>query len=60
LEILVETRGVESAYEVGTDGFLLDFLDPGFSNPEAVAAVSAIAEITSERIGKGLGLGSLK
>ena len=60
LEILVETRGVEGAYEVGTDGFLLDTLDSGFSDPEAVAAVSAIAAITSERIGSGLGLGGLR
>jgi predicted regulator of Ras-like GTPase activity (Roadblock/LC7/MglB family) len=60
LEILAETRGVEGAYEAGSDGFLLGSLDSGSSDPEAVAATSAIAANTSERIGIGLGLGNLK
>jgi predicted regulator of Ras-like GTPase activity (Roadblock/LC7/MglB family) len=60
LDNLVETRGVKGAYEVSSDGFLLDSLDSGFESPEAVAAVSAVAAITSERIGAGLELGGLK
>jgi predicted regulator of Ras-like GTPase activity (Roadblock/LC7/MglB family) len=60
LEALVEIRGVEGAYEVGADGFLLDSLYAGISDPEAVAAVSAVAAITSESIGSGLGLGKLQ
>jgi predicted regulator of Ras-like GTPase activity (Roadblock/LC7/MglB family) len=60
LEPLVEIRGVEGAYEVGADGFLLDSLDAGTSDPEAVAAVSAVSAITSEGIGKGLHLGRLR
>jgi predicted regulator of Ras-like GTPase activity (Roadblock/LC7/MglB family) len=60
LETLVEIRGVEGAYEVGADGFLLDSLYSGVSDPEAVAAVSAIAAISSEGIGKELVLGKLR
>jgi predicted regulator of Ras-like GTPase activity (Roadblock/LC7/MglB family) len=60
LELLVEIRGVEGAYEVGADGFLLDSLNAGTSDPEAVAAVSAVSAIASEGIGKGLGLGKLR
>ena len=60
LESLLETRGVYGAYEVGTDGFLLESLDSGLSDPEAVAAVSAVATITSHGIGNGLNLGELK
>lgn len=60
LETLVETRGVIGAYEVGSDGFLLDFIDSGRCDPEAIAAVSAVAAIASERIGNGLGYGGIK
>jgi predicted regulator of Ras-like GTPase activity (Roadblock/LC7/MglB family) len=60
LDILVETRGVIGAYEVSSDGFLMASLDSGFSSPEAVAAVSAVTALTSERIGSGLELGGLK
>ncbi len=57
---MVEIRGVQGAYEVGADGFLLGSLDAGTSDPEAIAAVSAVSAITSEGIGKGLGLGKLR
>lgn len=60
VEILVETRGVTGAYEVSTDGFLLDSLASGYSDPEAVAAVSAVSAISSQNIGSGLGFGNLK
>jgi predicted regulator of Ras-like GTPase activity (Roadblock/LC7/MglB family) len=60
LESLVEIRGVEGAFEAGADGFLLDRLCSAVSDAEAVAAVSAIAAITSERIGEEIGLGKLQ
>jgi predicted outer membrane repeat protein len=60
LESLVEIRGVEGAFEAGSDGFLLDSLCSVVSDAEAVAAASAIAAITSERIGTGLALGGLR
>jgi predicted regulator of Ras-like GTPase activity (Roadblock/LC7/MglB family) len=60
LESLVEVRGVEGAFEAGGDGFLLDSLCSVVSDAEAVAAASAIAAITSERIGTGLALGGLR
>jgi len=56
---LIEIKGVTGVYEVDADGFLLDSLDIGIEDKEAVAAVSAITTITSEKIGKVLGLGKL-
>jgi predicted regulator of Ras-like GTPase activity (Roadblock/LC7/MglB family) len=60
LEQLVEIRGVEGAFEVGDDGFLLSSLSAGISDSEAVAAVSAVVANTSETLGNGLGLGKLR
>lgn len=59
LDTLIETRGVKGAYEVDTDGFLLGSIDIGAQDKDAVAAVSAVTMITSERIGEVLGLGDL-
>jgi predicted regulator of Ras-like GTPase activity (Roadblock/LC7/MglB family) len=59
LDNLIETRGVKGAYEVDTDGFLLGSIDIGAQDKEAVAAVSAVTMITSERVGEVLGLGGL-
>jgi predicted regulator of Ras-like GTPase activity (Roadblock/LC7/MglB family) len=60
LEALVETRGVHGVYEVSLDGFLLDSIEANVADPEAVAAVSAVAANATERIGAGLGLGGLR
>lgn len=58
-DILVETRGVAGVFEVGTDGFLLHALHSGVTDPEAIAAATAVATRAGEQIGKGLNLGSL-
>jgi predicted regulator of Ras-like GTPase activity (Roadblock/LC7/MglB family) len=59
LDALIETRGVTGAYEVDTDGFLLGSIDVGGRDRDAVAAVSAVAMIASERLGEILGQGDL-
>ncbi len=60
LDLLMETPGVQGVYEVGIDGFLLDSLDIGNADPEAVAAISAVSAVTSARIGPMMNLGELK
>ncbi|MBD3344714.1 MAG: hypothetical protein GF401_06595 [Chitinivibrionales bacterium] len=60
LETLIETRGVLGAYLVGSDGFLLGALNAGTTDPEHVAAVSAICAMASEGMGQGLGLRELQ
>jgi predicted regulator of Ras-like GTPase activity (Roadblock/LC7/MglB family) len=44
---------------VGQDGFLLSSIEAGAGDPEGIAASSAIAALTSERIGAPLSLGKL-
>ena len=60
LDELIETRGVKGAYEVDTDGFLLSCIDTGNQDRDAVAAGSAVALISSERLGEVLGMGGLR
>jgi predicted regulator of Ras-like GTPase activity (Roadblock/LC7/MglB family) len=60
LDALIETRGVKGAYEVDTDGFLLGSIDIGGQDKDAIAAVSAVTMITSERMGEVLGLGDVQ
>jgi predicted regulator of Ras-like GTPase activity (Roadblock/LC7/MglB family) len=59
IDDLIEIRGVKGAYEVDADGFLLGSIDVGAQDRDAVAAVSAVTTISSERIGEVLGLGNL-
>lgn len=59
LTSLIESRGVCGAYEIDSDGFLLDAVDAGRKDPEAIAAEAAILQASSERIGKMLDLGNL-
>ena len=59
LDSLIETRGVIGVYEVDTDGFLLGAIDSGKKDKDAIAAVSAVTHISSERIGDVLRLGNL-
>jgi predicted regulator of Ras-like GTPase activity (Roadblock/LC7/MglB family) len=59
LDELIETRGVKGAYEVDTDGFLLSCIDTGTQDRDAIAAVSAVTLISSDRLGEVLGMGGL-
>lgn len=59
IDDLIEIRGVKGAYEVDADGFLLGSIDIGSQDKDAVAAVSAVTTISSERIGEVLGMGGL-
>ena len=60
IDIIVELRGVEGAFEISEDGFLLRSLQSCTTDPEAVAAAIATAMRLWRQIGTQLLLGRLK
>ena len=60
IDILIELRGVEGAFEISEDGFLLRSVQSCTEDPEAVAAAIATAMKLWRQIGTQLRLGMLK
>ncbi len=60
LESLIEVRGVRGVYLVSQDGFAVAGLDPWPTDPEAVAAASAVTAVSCSGVGRSLALGALK
>lgn len=59
IDTVVELRGVEGAFEISEDGFLLRALQSCTDDPEAVAAAAATAMKLWKQIGTQLKLGKL-
>ena len=60
IDIIIELRGVEGAFEISEDGFLLRAVQSCTNDPEAVAAAFATAIRLWRQIGTQLQLGMLR
>ncbi len=59
IDVIIELRGVEGAFEISEDGFLLRSVQSCTEDPEAVAAAIATAMKLWRQIGTQLNLGSV-
>jgi predicted regulator of Ras-like GTPase activity (Roadblock/LC7/MglB family) len=60
IDDIIELRGVEGAFEITEDGFLLRAVQSCTEDPEAVAAAIATAMRLWQQIGMQLDLGSVR
>ena len=60
IDTIIELRGVEGAFEITEDGFLLRSVQSCTEDPEAVAAAIATAMRLWRKIGMQLNLGSVR